>query len=34
VVAAGSGHWIPLDRPDVVAAAVRDVLADASGADR
>ncbi len=27
VLAAGSGHWIPLDRPDVVVAAVRDVLA-------
>jgi pimeloyl-ACP methyl ester carboxylesterase len=34
VVAAGSGHWIPLDRPDVVAAAVRDVIADVAGADR
>jgi pimeloyl-ACP methyl ester carboxylesterase len=26
VVASGSSHWIPLDRPDVVVAAVRDVL--------
>jgi pimeloyl-ACP methyl ester carboxylesterase len=34
VVAAGSGHWIPLDRPDVVAAVIRDVIADVAGADR
>ena len=33
VVAAGSGHWIPLDRPDVVAAVIRDVI-DVAGADR
>jgi pimeloyl-ACP methyl ester carboxylesterase len=26
VVAEGSGHWIPLDRPDVVAAAIRHVV--------
>jgi pimeloyl-ACP methyl ester carboxylesterase len=26
VVAEGSGHWIPLDRPDVVVDAVREVL--------
>jgi pimeloyl-ACP methyl ester carboxylesterase len=25
IVAAGSGHWIMLDRPDIVIAAVRDV---------
>jgi pimeloyl-ACP methyl ester carboxylesterase len=34
VVAAASGHWIPLDRPDVVAAVIRDVIADVAGADR
>jgi pimeloyl-ACP methyl ester carboxylesterase len=27
IVAERSGHWIPLDRPDVVIEAVRDVLA-------
>ena len=27
VIARRSGHWIPLDRPDVVVAAVRDVMA-------
>jgi len=26
LIATGSGHWIPLDRPDVAVAAVRDVL--------
>jgi pimeloyl-ACP methyl ester carboxylesterase len=26
VLAEGSGHWIPLDRPDVVVAAVREVV--------
>ena len=30
VVATGSGHWIPLDRPDVVAGVIRDVIADAT----
>ena len=27
VIARRSGHWIPLDRPDVVVAAVREVMA-------
>jgi len=27
VIAEGSGHWIPLDRPDVVIAAIREVVA-------
>jgi pimeloyl-ACP methyl ester carboxylesterase len=27
VVAEGSGHWIPLDRPDVVVEAIREVVA-------
>jgi pimeloyl-ACP methyl ester carboxylesterase len=27
IVAERSGHWIPLDRPDVVVAAIRDVVA-------
>jgi pimeloyl-ACP methyl ester carboxylesterase len=27
VVAERSGHWIPLDRPDVVVAAIREVIA-------
>ena len=27
VIAEGSGHWIPLDRPDVVIAAIRAVVA-------
>ncbi len=31
VVAAGSGHDVPLDRPDVIAAAVRTIAAQASG---
>jgi pimeloyl-ACP methyl ester carboxylesterase len=26
VIAEGSGHWIPLDRPDLVAAIVREVV--------
>jgi pimeloyl-ACP methyl ester carboxylesterase len=26
VIASGSGHWIQLDRPDLVAAAIRDVV--------
>ena len=26
-VAKGSGHWIPLDRPDVVVAAIEEVVA-------
>ena len=26
IVAEGSGHWIPLDRPDVVVDAVREVV--------
>jgi pimeloyl-ACP methyl ester carboxylesterase len=26
VLAEGSGHWIPLDRPDVVVAAVREIV--------
>jgi pimeloyl-ACP methyl ester carboxylesterase len=29
VIAERSGHWIPLDRPDVVVAAVREVVAAA-----
>jgi pimeloyl-ACP methyl ester carboxylesterase len=29
VVAAGSGHWIPFDEPDIVVAAIRDVIARA-----
>ncbi|HEX5473598.1 MAG TPA: alpha/beta hydrolase [Vicinamibacterales bacterium] len=28
VVAQGSGHWIPLDRPDVVVEAIREVVDD------
>jgi pimeloyl-ACP methyl ester carboxylesterase len=32
VIAGGSGHWIPLERPDVVVAAVREVVELSDGA--
>lgn len=32
VVAKSSGHWVPLDDPDVVAAAVRDIVNRVRGA--
>jgi pimeloyl-ACP methyl ester carboxylesterase len=31
VIAEGSGHWIPLDRPDVVVDAIREMMAPAGG---
>jgi pimeloyl-ACP methyl ester carboxylesterase len=31
IVASNSGHWIPLDQPQVVIDAIREVLADAKG---
>jgi pimeloyl-ACP methyl ester carboxylesterase len=31
LVASNSGHWIPLDQPQVVIDAIREVLADAKG---
>lgn len=31
VIAAGSGHWIPLERPDVVVEAIRDVVSRIDG---
>ena len=32
IVASKSGHWIPLDQPQVVIDAIRDVLNDAAAA--
>lgn len=31
IVASKSGHWIPLDQPDAVVAAIRDILREVQG---
>jgi pimeloyl-ACP methyl ester carboxylesterase len=34
ILAAGSGHWIHLDEPELVVEAIRSIVADRRGAPR